>query len=160
MITNIVFVEFSKWQVVEDEQRKNYRKKLIVLFGIGSFLCLCLAPFSHIYIKALFQRGAFVEEDTIRVAALCSIYLLKMPFVMASLLAGTLIKSFQLNSFFLKAGVLGIGLNIAGNYALSHFFGVNGIAVSTVVLYFFLAVYSNLFVYLNIFENERVGKYA
>lgn len=86
-------------------------------------------------IHLLFERGAFRSTDTTTVAAVQSLYLLQIPFVMLGMLFVRLTSSLRRNEIFLVGAAITLPLNIGMNALFMRSFGVAGIALATSVVY-------------------------
>ncbi len=86
-------------------------------------------------VKLLFQRGSFLEEDTVRVAAVLRCASLQIPFYIASLLMSKVVIAIQANWFTLATAVFSLVSNFIFNVILMRFYGVAGIALSTALVY-------------------------
>ena len=92
-------------------------------------------------IHLLFERGAFSSTDTRTVAAVQSLYLLQVPFVMIGMLFVRLASSLRRNEIFVLGAAITLPLNIGMNAWFMRSFGVAGIALATSVVYLVSCTY-------------------
>jgi len=107
--------------------------RLILLTTVP--LTLILVYFSEPLVGLLFQRGAFTAEDTHLVAQVQAALLLQLPFYMLSTLLVQLVYSTHSNRALMVSAIISLLLDVLLNYALMQYFGVVGIALSTVFVY-------------------------
>jgi len=107
--------------------------RLILLTTVP--LTLILVYFSEPLVSLLFQRGAFTAEDTHLVAQVQAALLLQLPFYMLSTLLVQLVYSTHSNRALMVSAIVSLLLDVVLNYALMQYFGVVGIALSTVFVY-------------------------
>jgi putative peptidoglycan lipid II flippase len=107
--------------------------RLILLATVP--LTLMLVYFSEPLVALLFQRGAFTAEDTHLISQVQAAYLLQVPFYVLSILILQLVYSVHGNRIVLLSAVISLPLDVLLNYVLMQYFGVVGIALSTVMVY-------------------------
>jgi len=107
--------------------------RLILLTTVP--LTLILVYISEPLVGLLFQRGAFTAEDTHLVAQVQAALLLQLPFYMLSTLLVQLVYSTHSNRALMVSAIISLLLDVLLNYALMQYFGVVGIALSTVFVY-------------------------
>ncbi len=83
----------------------------------------------------LFQRGAFTAADTARVAPVQAVLALQIPFYVASVLLLRFIAALRANAIIFQGAVINCAVNVVGNLVFMRFWGVAGIALSTVLVY-------------------------
>ena len=86
-------------------------------------------------VRLLFERGSFVEGDTLRVAAVLRCASLQIPFYIASLLMSKVVLALQGNWFTLVTATFSLTANFVFNVIFMRYFGVAGIALSTAMVY-------------------------
>jgi putative peptidoglycan lipid II flippase len=96
-----------------------------------------LILFSPALVRLVFERGAFSAEDTARVAAVQSVYLLQAPFYLAGVLGSRLLSALLWNDALLAISAASLALKAGLNVALAPRFGVTGVAAATVLMYAF-----------------------
>ena len=89
---------------------------------------------STLIVKLLFERGAFLPEDSIIVAQIQRLYLLQLPFCISAALIMRLFSALSMNTILMWGGVLSFILNILFNFLFIKIMGVEGIALSTAVV--------------------------
>lgn len=107
--------------------------KLIFLASIPVVALLALT--SEPLIRLLFERGAFTPATTAAVSRVQMYLALQIPFYVLGMLGARLLSALDGNQVMLRIGALNLIMNICGNYAFMHFFGVTGIAMSTSLVY-------------------------
>lgn len=104
-------------------------------FALSLVPTLGVIIFSESLVRLLFQRGHFVESDTIAVARAQAFYALQIPFHLTGILSIRALQALQ------RSGVIFgfVGLNVAANfvadYVCTRWFGVAGIALSSSLMY-------------------------
>lgn len=90
---------------------------------------------SQEFIKLLFERGAFLASDTLIVAGVMDYYILCFPTFTLGIIGVRLINALQFNKLVFYFSIVNLVLNIGLNYAFIPYMGLNGIALSTSVVY-------------------------
>ncbi len=98
-------------------------------------LTLLLAYYSEPLVRLLFQRGAFSEADTQKVAWVQTLYLLQVPTFSLGILAVRLISSLQANRVLMWSSALNLFVTVSMTYGLMQWLAVAGIALATSVMY-------------------------
>lgn len=98
-------------------------------------LTLACVGFSHPVVRLLFQRGAFMASDTLRVAPVQSLYALQLPFYTLGIFFVPLLSALKANHVFLLGAGINFIVNITMDYLLMKWYGVSGIALSTSIVY-------------------------
>lgn len=86
-------------------------------------------------VRAIYQRGAFSAEDTGVVAGVLIAYAGMIPFYVAGIVAVQAVTAMARTRVLLWTGAVNLTVNVIGNVVLSRWFGVAGIALSTVLVY-------------------------
>lgn len=115
-----------------DHTLKTYRWKLI---QVSLPLTLGFYFFSEPIVRILFERGAFTSTDTVLVGKVQAVYILQVPFFLLTTLVVRLISSLRYNQLMMFGSMISLPLNIVMNYVLMEYFGLVGIAMSTVLVY-------------------------
>ncbi len=118
-------------------------------------LTLLAIYFSPAIVRLLFERGAFTSDDTRMVAAIQSLYLLHVPFLMLGILFVRLASSLQRNQILLWGAAITLPLNVVLNAVFMRSLGVAGIALATSVIYVVSATYLFVAVRRALREVER-----
>lgn len=133
-------VASNDWQAV----RHTLRSYLKLIFLITVPCTGLLVILSQPLVRLLFQRGAFTAEETDLVAQILSAYALQIPFYIALIFVVKLLTSLCLNHILMWGSALNLLINIALNYLLIQWVGIQGIALSTSCVicfsFFFLLV--------------------
>ncbi len=101
--------------------------------GLGA--TLVAAPFTLPVVRLVYERGAFDAADSQVVAAVILAYLGMIPFFVAGIVAVQAVTARAGNVVLLAIGIVNLVVNVVGNIVLSRWFGVAGIALSTVCVY-------------------------
>ena len=147
-----VFPSFSKLVSVGDwlEIRRLLKTYSGLILSVTIPLALLLAFTSEPLVRLLFERGEFSETDTQLVARIQAVYGLQMPFYVCGILFVRLISSMMSNHILFLGSFMNLLLNIVLNYLFMQYFGVVGIALSTVCVYFFSFGFLVSMVYRNL----------
>jgi putative peptidoglycan lipid II flippase len=115
-----------------DHTLKTYRWKLI---QVSLPLTLGFYYFSEPLVRILFERGAFTSADTVLVGKVQAVYMLQVPFFLLTTLIVRLISSLRYNKLMMYGSMISLPLNIVMNFVFMKYFGLAGIAMSTVLVY-------------------------
>jgi putative peptidoglycan lipid II flippase len=114
------------------------RKQLLHTIGVvlllavpAVVLLLWQAP---MIVKLMFQRGAFMAEDTLEVAHVLRFSALQIPFYIIGILLSKVVVSLQSRWFSLSLALVAMTINICLNWMFMQHMGVAGIALSTAVV--------------------------
>ena len=108
---------------------------LILLVTVPITLLLIIV--SESLTSLLFQRGEFGETDTQLVGQIQAVYGLQIPFYVVGILFVRLISAGKVNHILMVGSFLNLLLNVVLNYIFMQYWGVVGIALSTVCVYIF-----------------------
>ena len=100
-------------------------------------ITLLLVVISEPLVSLLFQRGEFNETNTRLVGLIQVVYGLHIPFYVVGILFVRLISASKANSILMVGSLMNLLLNVALNYIFMQYWGVVGIALSTVCVYIF-----------------------
>lgn len=118
----------------------------ILIITITIPLTIFLCYFSEMIINILFQRGAFLIEDTKLISQVQFMFLLQIPFYALGVLGVRLINSLEKNLILMKISAFNLIACIFGNYILMKYMGVIGIALCNSIVYLF----STILIFLSI----------
>ncbi len=113
--------------------------KIIILLSVSITLVGILL--SEKLIAILFERGAFVREDTIVVSEIMRYSLLQVPFYVLGTLFARAISAMSGNKFLLYGTIMSFILNAGFNFILMEKMGVSGIALSTSIVYLVATIF-------------------
>lgn len=126
---------------------------ILLSFALPAALLLCgLAPF---VIQMLFQRGAFSETDTERVAHVLRFSALQIPFYILGGLASRVVVALQATRFIFFLSAIGLLANASLNWILMQRMGAAGIALSSVMVQMLSAGMACLYVLRQIQKKIR-----
>lgn len=111
---------------------------LIVAVSIPAIVLIWIG--AEWLVAVLFERREFTPEDTARVASVLRWLSLQIPFNLLAMLGSRVVCAMLAARFMLLTTVVNLGLNIAGNYVFAKFMGVEGIALSTSVVFLVSAI--------------------
>ncbi len=130
---------FSKLIGVEDwtTVRRILKTYSLLILLVTIPITLLIFVFSEPLVSLLFERGEFSETDTQLVGQIQAMYGLQIPFYVLGILFVRLISSMNANYILMFGSFLNLLLNIVLNYIFIQYWGVVGIALSTVCVYIF-----------------------
>lgn len=111
------------------------RSWVLIMFGLGIAIVAVgwlLAPFA---VELLFERGAFSEKDTARVAAVLQVGLLQLPFFLASIVAVQALAARGNFRTINRIGLANVAIKCIANPPLIFWLGVEGTMVSSAIMY-------------------------
>ena len=100
-------------------------------------ITLLLVVISEPLVSLVFQRGEFNETNTRLVGQIQVVYGLHIPFYVVGILFVRLISASKANGILMVGSLMNLLLNVALNYIFMQYWGVVGIALSTVCVYIF-----------------------
>jgi putative peptidoglycan lipid II flippase len=103
---------------------------------IVAILALAAEPM----IRLLFERGAFTSETTVAVSRVQCYLAMQIPFYVLAMLGSRMLSALDSNAIVMRIGALTLVLNVALDYVLMQWFGVDGIAMATALVYAVAAV--------------------
>jgi len=106
-----------------------------ILFFCGVFAALVLWPIAPFLVRLFFERGAFLPENTIRVAALIQWGLIQLPFFLSGLVFVAQVAAFQRYEFLTFIAVISLIIKICSNAVAIKYLGSPGIMLSTSIMY-------------------------
>lgn len=127
----------GEWRKLNEAVRR-YSSWLILLILPGVVLLVLL---SEMIVRLIFEGGNFTAEDTVHVAAIQSVFALQIPFYVISILYVRTLSALCRNDVMMAANVISFALNIALNIWFMRLWGAQGIALSTVAVYAFAAIF-------------------
>jgi peptidoglycan biosynthesis protein MviN/MurJ (putative lipid II flippase) len=117
--------------------------KIMAGLGIlGAGLGWLLAPW---VVAMLFERGAFTAQNTEQVAEVLRFYLVHVPIYFYALVMAAALSSRKLYFPLMITGVIALVLKPLSTVVLIRFMGVNGVALSTAILYVATSVYMTVY---------------
>lgn len=105
----------------------------VLLLAIPMMLMLVVC--APLVVRLLFERGAFHPSDTERVADVLRFAACQIPFYITGVLASRIVVSLQAARFLLWSSLGAMGVNVALNAWFMQYWGVAGIALSTVAVH-------------------------
>ncbi|MGD9722426.1 MAG: murein biosynthesis integral membrane protein MurJ [Pirellulales bacterium] len=141
-LSNVLLPRFShqlaagRWGELERTFWTYARAVFIGSLPVVALLVLVSEPL----IRLLFERGAFTPETTAAVSRVQVYLALQIPFYVLAMIGARLLAALDANQAVLRIGALNLAINVAGNYLLMQWFGVDGIAMATSFAYLASAV--------------------
>jgi putative peptidoglycan lipid II flippase len=136
-LSTVLFPRFSRMIAAGrfDELRRTFGwyARMIVLASIPGVALLAL--FSEPLVRLIFERGAFTPQTTAAVNGVQLWLLLQIPFYVVNMLGARVLSAMDGNHTVLAIGALNLVVNVTGNLVLMRWFGVDGIAMSTSLVY-------------------------
>jgi putative peptidoglycan lipid II flippase len=141
-LATVLFPRFSRIIASGDwNELSQTMRAYTVSVVLGSIpVVAALAILAEPMIRLLFEHGAFTLENTVAAAGVQAWLALQVPFYVLAMLGARVLSAMDANQIVLRIGALNLGMNVAGNYILMRWFGVNGIAMSTSLMYLVAAV--------------------
>lgn len=157
-----VLPHFSRLAAAEDWSglRSTIRRYAAVLVLLSLPFTIGLIVLSEPIIRMLFQRGAFTPQDTQLVARIQSFLLLALPVKFAGLLFIRFIMAVKANHVLMWTSIVNALVNVAGNWVLSRYLGVAGIALSTAVVVIVSVSISGIYTFRRLRELCTAGPVA
>lgn len=157
-IGTAAFPYFSK-QVAEKDWGtlgQTLRVYLRWIFVVSVPISLLICAFSEQITRLLYERGAFLPEDTHLVAQVQSFLIFQIPFYIGGILVVRIISSLQANQILMWASGLNLILKIIMNHMFMRWLGVAGIALSTTIM--FLGSFTFVYIFVKISLNRLSEK--
>ncbi len=138
-----IFPYFSQMSANRDRKSivdtlKTY-SRLIILFSLP--VTGLLYYFALPLVRILFERGVFTQANTHQIASVVAIYGFQTTFYLLSILEVRLISALQGNHILMVSTMISLPLNVILNHVFMQFMGVAGIALSTVLVYFWAFIF-------------------
>ena len=145
-IATAAFPYFSK-QVAEKDGMVSWKALCLYLrwiFIIAVPVSFLMFAFSEPIIRLLYERGAFLAQDTHQVAQVQALLVWQAPFYIGGMLLARVISSLQANQVLMWIAGVSLLVKVALNYLFMQWMGVAGIALSTSLVFLgsFLLLYS------------------
>jgi putative peptidoglycan lipid II flippase len=116
---------------------KKYIYKMAALAFVAGFLISGILIFySHDLIEFLFERGKFQSVDTEVVSAINIFFVCQIPFYLAGMMGVYALQIFNQSKALLRIAVVNTSANFILNIVLGKLLGIQGIALSTAIVYF------------------------
>jgi putative peptidoglycan lipid II flippase len=128
----------------------NHYVALILATTIPATIAFVLL--SEFIVRMLFERGAFTPADTQLVSQIQAVLAAQIPFHTLGILFVRLLSSMKLNSFMFISNIISVVLKISLNLLFMKFWGILGIAFSTVLVYVAAALFMGVVVYHRLTE--------
>jgi len=136
-ISTVIFPYYSQ-KVAEKDFKgiqqffKTTLKLISVPLIIGTGLIIY---FSTDIIHLLFERGAFLAKDTHVVSGIMNYYMISFPIMTIGIIGVRFMNAVQLNKLVLYFSGVNLVLNVVLNYVLIQYMGLEGIALSSSIVY-------------------------
>lgn len=136
--TTQVFYPYLADLVAEE----NWQKLKATIFKFSGLIIALSVPLiafiwftSEPIVRILFERGEFQATDTARVASVLKWLCLQIPFYILAVLGARVCCAMMAAKFMFISAAVNLSMNILFNYLFVQFMGIEGIALSTAVVY-------------------------
>jgi putative peptidoglycan lipid II flippase len=126
----------GQWDQLRRTIRGYWKTILIASLPVMALLAIVSEPL----IRLLFQRGAFTADTTHAVTQVQLCYLPQIPFAVLVMLGYRVLSALDGNAVVLRISALNLLMNVGGNLLFMRLFGVQGIALSTSLMYLVAAL--------------------
>jgi putative peptidoglycan lipid II flippase len=135
-IGTVVLPYFSRMLAANDVAgvRHTLRTYLRLILLVSVPVTAILVALSGPIVRVAFERGAFTAGDAHRVAAVQALYLLQVPFTVATMLGVRLMAASLMIWHLTAIAVVNFALNAALDVVFARWLGAPGIALSTAVV--------------------------
>lgn len=110
---------------------------VVLLFGLGVFAMLVSWLLAPLGVRLLFERGAFTAQDSARVVEVLRYGLTQLPFYFAGIVLVSLLASQGRHRLIAAVASANLVVKLLGLAILTPLLGINGIALSTSLMYLF-----------------------
>jgi putative peptidoglycan lipid II flippase len=124
-----------KAQKSTDPLGRTARLGFLAFVGGAIVVSVVIAGFSELIIYFVFQRGNLGVDQAIEIAAVQTIFAAQLPFYIGFLFLSRVLAAFDGNKIAASAAAIGAVLNFVLNTLLLDIYGLNGIAVATIISY-------------------------
>lgn len=114
---------------------KHYLAAVRMTWWIGIVLAGLTWLLSEPFVTLLYEHGQFTREDSLAVAGIVGWFSLQFPPMLAGIAGSAMLSACGQNRVFLPLSALIAAVNATGNLCLMPFYGLAGIALSTVITY-------------------------
>jgi putative peptidoglycan lipid II flippase len=147
-LTTILTPYFSKKAVGEgQEELFTFLRRFLRFFPLIFLLPLAITLFSEPIVRLIYYRGAFGRRDVQLVAGVQSRLAWQIPFYISSVILARVIAALQQNRIIPYIAACNVMLNIVLNYILMKRMGVEGIALSTSIVYMTSFLWLLIYIY-------------
>jgi putative peptidoglycan lipid II flippase len=147
-------------RMVAEKDWKNIRSTinfyLRIIFVIGIPAALLIYALSDSIVNIIFQRGSFTTEDTAIVSPVQAYFAFQIPFYVGGIVVVRLISALRANHILMWGAAINLVVNIGFNILFIHYFGLNGIALSTSFVYLISFLFLVYFANRQILQEERM----
>lgn len=112
-----------------------------IMAGLGLLGCALAWVLAPWIVAVLFQHGAFTEQNTVQVAEVLRFYLVHVPIYFYALVMASALSSRKQYFPLMITGVIALVLKPLSTFVLIRLMGVNGVALSTAILYTATSLY-------------------
>ena len=110
-------------------------KWMAIFFVIGVGCTAMSWFFSNDIVRILFERGLFTSNNTNSVSSTLQYYLIQAPFYFSGLVLVSLFASLKKYYLIAASGIINLIIKLIANFFLIPIMGINGIALSTSIMY-------------------------
>jgi putative peptidoglycan lipid II flippase len=159
VIQTVIFSHISTLSADMDLLTKKtwFRQLTWKTFGLCSALTVVLWLLGPLFVSVLFSHGKLGHGDAVRVSQVQSLLLLQIPFALTGSVLVRMLNVMRMNQFLIWIGFLSFLTNIFGNWYFMKTMGLQGIALSTLLV----SVVSTVSVYFALetaFHRQKVAR--
>ncbi len=136
-LSTVLLPRFSRLITAEhwDDLAQTIRGYTRLIVAASIPIVAILALLAEPMIRLLFERGEFTAEATEASARVQYYLAMQFPFYVLVMLGSRLLSAWDANQTVLRIGALSLAVNVAADYTLMQWFGVDGIAMATPLAY-------------------------
>lgn len=143
VIGNVILPFFS--HLVANQDWTALKRHTLFWFGLVALGSLPVVILWHAYaleiVALLYQRGAFVADDTARIASVQKIYLLQIPFFLVAVIGWRVMNSLNRHAILLAITAVCFIVNLAADMWMAPRYGLQGIAWGTNLAFALWAIF-------------------
>jgi putative peptidoglycan lipid II flippase len=122
-------VSLGRWT----ELRRALRVHVGVALAVMVPLTVAFTVWSGVIVRLTFQRGEFGPAEAVLVTGIQRFALILVPFAVVLFIAQRLATALSATGLILRAGIVAMLANIAGDFLLPRWFGVSGVALASCI---------------------------
>jgi putative peptidoglycan lipid II flippase len=143
-LATVVYPRFARLVAEEDWTRlqRQVRGYLALTLAVTIPTMLVLVFSSGLIVRLVFEHGAFDSRDTQSVANVQAIFALMIPAYTLSQLLSRVINAMRAVRLLVIGSTAVFVINVTGDWLFKHWFGINGIALATVLNFMLMLVFN------------------
>ncbi len=145
LLINVVFPRLSLlFQQNKQEAVLTYRKVLVILQCIVIPISCLFIFFANDIVSFIYQRGEFGESAVNMTSIVLSTIAIGLPFIVYNIVCNNMLFAYHLSKLPLMLSIVVVATNVIFSIILSHFYGLHGLILGTVISVMFGAITSAL----------------